>query len=515
MFEAATVATLCRGGAARAPERNAVEWDGGSRTFAALDRRTDALARHFQRHIGSPSARIGIYCANRIEWIEAYLAAHKAGIPVVPINHYYRSRELRHILDDAEVGFVVHDGTARDDEEVQRLLGTRTTLPVGEAYEQAAGAPGSAPVPWSGREDVIVYTSGTTAKPKGVVYTRATQVTSVFIPQISMGYDPSDRFLLFTPLAHRAAQPLLLCALILGATTFLLERYGPQALASAVHDRQITALTGVPTAMKDLLGLRRAAQLAPMPGVRHVLMSGESMPADLLAEIMALFPRARFGSAYGSSEAGLITFLDHEHQLAHPRSCGRALQGVEIRLSADDGRAVGTDQPGEVLVRAGVPGTYTVAAGYLGVGIAQSFVDTDGWFHTGDIATVDADGFYRIVDRKKDMILSGGMNIASKEVEEVIAAHPGVSEVAVTGEPDERFGERVVAWIVARDGLPRPDAAEIVAHVVSLAAPYKKPRAVRFVDALPRSVTGKVLKRELSASSLRTSDPVSTLEELT
>lgn len=455
------------------------------------------LARYLQQQVDGHGGRVGIYCANRVEWIEAYLAAHKAGIPVVPINHYYRSRELRHILDDANVSLVIYDGTADEDAEVRQLLASRKTLEVGAEYEDAASASGPPPVAWSGREDVIVYTSGTTANPKGVVYTRKTQVSSVFMPQMAMGYDPSDRFLLFTPLAHRAAQPLLLCALILGATTFLLERYTPQGLASAVNEREITALTGVPTAMKDLLGLRRAQQASLMPGVRHVLMSGESMPGDLLREIMALFPRARFGSAYGSSEAGLITFLDHEYQLAHPRSCGRALQGVGIRLEDEDGQEVGIQEPGEVLVRAGAPGTYTVAAGYLRRGGVESFVDSDGWFHTGDVATIDADGFYRIVDRKKDMILSGGMNIASKEVEEVIAAHPAVSEVAVIGEPDERFGERVVAWVVPRDGHPRPDAAEIVAHVIAHAAPYKKPRDVRFVDMLPRSATGKILKRAL------------------
>ncbi len=504
--EAASIAALCRGGARRAPERNAIEWDGGSLTFAALDRRTDALARHFQQRLEARLPRIGIYCANRVEWIEAYVAAHKAGIPVVPINHRYRGRELGHILEEASVSLVVYDGTAGDDAEVQQLLASRETLAVGDEYEHAARAPGDMPVAWTGREDVIVYTSGTTAKPKGVVYTSATQVTSVFMPQITMGYDPSDRFLLFTPLAHRAAQPLLLCALILGATTVLLGRYTPEALASAVCKRQITALTGVPTAMKDLLGLRRAEQTVPMPGVRHVLMSGESMPGDLLREIMALFPRARFGSAYGSSEAGLITFLDHEHQLAHPRSCGRALQGVDVRLEGEDGRAGGPEESGEVLVRAGTPGSYTVAAGYLGPGGVESFVDGEGWFHTGDIATVDAEGFYRIVDRKKDMILSGGMNIASKEVEEVIAAHPAVSEVAVTGEPDARFGERVVAWIVPRDGVPCPDEAAIVAHVVAHVAPYKKPRTVRFVDSLPRSATGKVLKRALPVPSPATAE---------
>ncbi|MGI8712292.1 MAG: class I adenylate-forming enzyme family protein [Solirubrobacteraceae bacterium] len=491
------VAALCRGGARRAPERVAVEWEGGAVTFAELDKRTDALARHLQGRL-STSARVGVYCENRVEWIEAYVAAHKAGIPVVPINHRYRSRELGHILAEAEIGLLVHDDTATDDPDVQRLIGGQEALTVGEQYDRVVSESGPPPEPRTGREDAIIYTSGTTSLPKGVVYTRETQLTSVFIPQITMGYDPSDRFLLFTPLAHRAAQPLLLCALILGASTYLLQRYTAEDLASAVQEHGITALTGVPTAVKDLLGLRRASAISSLPTVRHVLMSGESMPASLLRELMDLCLNARLGTAYGSTEAGLVTFLDHEHQLDRPRSCGRPLQGVQIRL-ADDGAPVGPGEPGEVLVRAGEPGSYTVAAGYLSAGETESFVDEQGWFHTGDVAEFDRDGFMRIVDRKKDMILSGGMNIASKEVEEVIAAHPSVAEVAVTGEPDERFGERVVAWIVPRDGASPPDPEEIVAHVVARAAGYKKPRVVHIVPSLPRSASGKVLKRTLKA----------------
>ncbi len=343
---------------------------------------------------------------------------------------------------------------------------------------------------------MIVYTSGTTALPKGVVYTGHTQVTSVFVPQLMAGYDPSDRFLLFTPLAHRAAQPLLLCALFIGATTRLLTTYSADALVAEIREHGVTVLVGVPTALKDLLVLLQRDEIEPLTGVRHLLMTGETVDAGLLGEIMSLFPHARFSSAYGSTEAGLVTYLDHEHQLSHPRSCGRALPGVEVRLVTEDGSDARNGEPGEILVRAGVPGTYTVAAGYLGAAGVEPFTDGDGWFRTGDIAVLDADGFYTIVDRKKDMILSGGMNISSREVEEVVASHPGVREVAVTGEPDTRFGERVVAWVVLQPGFD-VGSDEIIAHASSLAASYKKPSVVRFIDALPRSPTGKILKRAL------------------
>jgi long-chain acyl-CoA synthetase len=497
--QAATVARLCRGGARRAPDRLAIETESVGLTFAALDRRSESLA-HYLKDAIAPGQRVGIYCSNRVEWVETYIAAHKAGISAVPINHRYRARELEHILGEADLGLVVHDDTVLADGDLQALMVGVPTLPVGAAYEAAASGSSEPVEPRDSDEDLIVYTSGTTALPKGVIYTRLTQLTSVAVPQLVVGYDPSDRFLLFTPLAHRAAQPLLLCALFMGATTYLLTEYSPESLIAAINDRGITALVGVPTALKDLLRLHEGNGVEPMSRVRHVFLSGEGVGSDLLRDIMPLFPNARFSSAYGSTEAGLVTFRDHEHTLTHHRSCGRALQGVDVRLVREDGSDAAGTESGEVIVRAGKPGTYTVAAGYLGATGVESFTDADGWFHTGDVATVDGDGFYAIVDRKKDMILSGGMNIASKEVEEIVASHEGVLEVAVTGEPDPRFGEHVVAWVVRRDGSNVTEA-DIVAHVASQAASYKKPSVVRFVESLPRSPTGKVQKRALRVDS--------------
>ena len=298
--------------------------------------------------------------------VETYIAAHKAGISAVPINHRYRARELEHILGEADLGLVVHDDTVLADRDLQALMVGVPTLTVGAAYEAAASGSSEPVEPRDSDEDLIVYTSGTTALPKGVVYTRLTQLTSVAVPQLVVGYDPSDRFLLFTPLAHRAAQPLLLCALFMGATTYLLTEYSPESLIAAINDRGITALVGVPTALKDLLRLHERDGVEPMSNVRHVFLSGEGVGSDLLRDMMPLFPNARFSSAYGSTEAGLVTFRDHEHTLTHPRSCGRALQGVDVRLVREDGSDVAGTEPGEVIVRAGKPGTYTVAAGYLG-----------------------------------------------------------------------------------------------------------------------------------------------------
>jgi long-chain acyl-CoA synthetase len=273
-----------------------------------------------------------------------------------------------------------------------------------------------------------------------------------------------------------------------------LDRFSATELVRVVDEHGISVINSVPTALGDLLSLHRQESIPPMEAVRHVFQSGESLPVSTLSDIMALFPNARFGSAYGSTEAGLVTYLDHEDHLSRPRSCGRPLPGVDVCIRKDDGTVASIGEAGEILVRASEPGTYTVAAGYLDPG--EPFADADHWFHTGDMATIDEDGFYRIVDRKKDMILSGGTNISSKEVEEVIGSHPGVREVVVTGEPDERFGERVVAWIVEQPGV-RLSADQVRLHVAEHADPYKRPSVICFVDSLPRSATGKLTKRVL------------------
>ncbi len=217
----------------------------------------------------------------------------------------------------------------RDDARVQGALDSVGTLAVGDDFDRAAGGSAERVEPRETAEDVLVYTSGTTALPKGVVYTRATQVTSVFVPQMAVGYDPSDRFLLFTPLAHRAAQPLLLCALFMGATTRLLTEYSPAALVSAIRDRGVTALVAVPTALKDILGLRRAEELGPMPGVRHVFLSGESVGSHLLAGGRLLVPERALQLRVREHRGGTRDV---------PRSRGSARAHALVRPRAAGGR---------------------------------------------------------------------------------------------------------------------------------------------------------------------------------
>jgi acyl-CoA synthetase (AMP-forming)/AMP-acid ligase II len=198
----------------------------------------------------------------------------------------------------------------------------------------------------------------------------------------------------------------------------------------------------------------------------------------------------------------MASALPPEEFTTRPGSSGRALPGVELMVADLETGARSTAGSGEVLVRSGPPGSYAVGAGYVGAAAASPFTDPDGWFATGDIGTLDEDGWLSITGRSKDMILSGGFNIAAQEVEEVLRQHPGVRDVAVTGEPDERFGERVVAWVVRTPGDgDRLDGEELRTFTGTQMAGFKRPRVVRFVDELPRTATGKIAKWRLSADA--------------
>jgi long-chain acyl-CoA synthetase len=231
--------------------------------------------------------------------------------------------------------------------------------------------------------------------------------------------------------------------------------------------------------------------------LRRIIVATEAFPVPLKQELLALLPHAEIHSVFGSTEA-LVTNLSHAEQFTHPASVGRPLPGVEVRLVDDDGRDVPDGEVGELAVRSGPPGRFATLRGYFNRPEETAAAIRDGWFHTGDLARRDADGYLYIVDRKKDMVLSGGFNVYSKEVEAVLATHPSVGEVAVIGVPDEVYGEAVAAFVEPSAAGAR-DAQALIEHCRAQLAGYKKPKHVFFVDALPRNSTGKVLKNELRA----------------
>jgi long-chain acyl-CoA synthetase len=261
-----------------------------------------------------------------------------------------------------------------------------------------------------------------------------------------------------------------------------------------IEAERVTVAGMVPTILRMLLPhLRKHPEKCST--LRRLIVAAEAFPVPLKREIMELLPLAKIHCPYGLTEAA-VTNLGHAEQMSHPESVGRPLPGVEVRIADDAGRDVGEGEVGELLVRSGIPGRDAVFRGYLNRPEETAAAFRDGWFHTGDLARRDPEGYLYIVDRKKDMVLSGGFNIYSKEVEHALILHPDIADAAVIGVPDETFGEAVAAFVEARADA-RLTAEQVIEHCRAELASYKKPRHVYFVDTLPRNAVGKVLKNEL------------------
>lgn len=494
-----TVSEQLRWVAARRPAATAIVDADGELTFAQFDQRVRALAGHLAPHAGG---RVGLYLANRREWAEAFFACQLAGIGVVPINDRYQDREVRHLVEDAGITLLVSDAAGHRGDVLAGLRGDVDVLLVGEGYE-AALADGGPVRPYRNDESAVLYTSGTTALPKGVQLTQANQALGTFLgPAVLLGLTAADTVLISTPLGHRVGQVRLLGGLLTGGRTVLSADARPATLVEAVERHAVTVTGMVPTIARDLAfsGMPVGERLASL---RVLSVTGEPMTRELRETVARMLPGTELWTFFASTETGMATALPPEQFTSRPGSSGRALPGVELMVADLETGARASVGSGEILVRSGAPGSYAVGSGYIGAAAEGApFTDAEGWFATGDVGTLDEDGWLAITGRSKDMILSGGFNIAAQEVEEVLRQHPGVRDVAVTGEPDERFGERVVAWVVRTPGAGAPvDGEELREFTGARVAGFKRPRVVRFVDELPRTATGKIAKWRLAATT--------------
>lgn len=384
--------------------------------------------------------RIPIQLPNGIEFVERAYSAWAAGAAVVPIN-------VR--LTRGEIDFVLADAKAAVKSDADDCL--------------------------------ILYTSGTTGYPKGAVLTHASVVLqNVDHHVFAWGIGEDDVYLATTPLAHRAGVGRLVNALGLGGTLIIMEKFDAAEALALVERERVTVAGFPPTVIRMLLPLIKANP-ARCASLRRVIVSTEAFPAPLMREVSALLPGVEFHGVYGMSEAA-VSSASLAEQLARPGTAGKPLPGVEVKLAAD----------GELLVR----GKDVVMKGYFNRPEANAEAFRDGWFHTGDVARMDPEGYLYIVDRKKELVVSGGYNVYSKEVEQVLLRHPDIIDAAVVGVPDETYGEAVAAFIELRPGA-RLAAEFVIEHCRTQLAGYKKPRHVVFVDSLPRNSLGKVLKSEL------------------
>jgi malonyl-CoA/methylmalonyl-CoA synthetase len=454
--------------------KTALEWAGGKYTFGDLDARSNRMAHALRARGLKRGERLCVYLANRIELIDLYLAAIKLGAIFVPINILYREREISHILSDAEPRLYLTEAElAALEEEAARQPSTLDALHI----------EGDAPA-------ALVYTSGTTGTSKGAMLTHNNFAANAVNLMACWQITDRDRFLLALPLFHvHALGNGLHCWLMSGCRMRLLERFEHQTAAAQFLDFRPTLFFGVPTVYVRLLDT--PAEEAREIGSRmRLFVSGSApLPAQVLEEF-----RAKFGHTilerYGMTET-LMNISNPYAGERRPGSVGFPLPGVEVRIVDAEGKPVPYGETGEIHLKGP-----NVFAGYWRREDATRGAFAEGWFKTGDIATLSPDGYYTLSGRRSDLIISGGFNIYPREIEEFLAEQAEIAEAAVVGEPDRVRGEIPVAYVVVKEGCAF-DATALEERCREKLASFKVPRRIETTEKLPRNALGKVQKHLL------------------
>lgn len=439
----------------------------------------------------APQGRVAVWATPTTETAVAVAAAVLSGVPVVPLNPRSGERELAHIVADSQPGLLL----AGPGDELPDTVSGVPRADVAAHVEPRSGAGYPEPVPDSA-PGLIVYTSGTTGSPKGVVLSRRALAANLDALAEAWHWTEDDTVVHALPLFHVHGLVLgLLGPLRLGGTLHHLRHFSAEAVARALPGG--TVLFGVPTMYHRLADAVEAGDQPlndALSGAR-LLVSGSAPMSLHDHERLTRATGARVIERYGMTETLMNTAVrpDGPHR---PGTVGTPLPGVDVRLVDDDEQRIEAsdgETVGEIQVRG-----RNLFTEYLGRPDATTEAFAGGWFRTGDMAVRDSEGAYRIVGRRStDLIKSGGHRIGAGEIENALRELPGVADAAVTGEPDPDLGERIVAWVVRTPGGAEPAEEQIVEHVARQLSEHKRPRAVRFLDTLPRNDMGKVLKREL------------------
>jgi acyl-CoA synthetase (AMP-forming)/AMP-acid ligase II len=486
--------------ASRTPDKAMLVFEGEPTTYGQMAERTARLAGGLaERGVGRGDV-VALLAYNRPELLEAIFAANHLGAIAMPINWRLAAPEVRYILEHAGAKALVCDEALVElaDEATKGIEATlvRTCasghaegwVPLADLHgEPVACVPADA-------DDVhrLMYTSGTTGRPKGVMLTHANLAWKNFAHLVEFGFTGADLGLACGPLYHVGALDLTTTSLIAaGATTIIHRAFDAAAVAEEIERSRVTTVWLAPAMVNAILALPDV-EARDLSSVRLIISGGEKMPIPLIERIGRTFPSAWFADAYGLTETvSGDTFLVRGSVVAKLGSVGRPCLHLELDVWDDEGRSVPAGERGEIVLRGP-----KVFKGYWRDPEATARAFAGGWFHTGDIGVRAEDGYVFIVDRLKDMIVSGGENIAGSEVERVLYEHDAVLEAAVVGRPDERWGEVPVAYVVLRDGA-EATADELVEHCRGQLAKFKVPKDVTFLGALPRNPSGMVLKREL------------------
>jgi acyl-CoA synthetase (AMP-forming)/AMP-acid ligase II len=477
--------------------------DGGrTLTYAALNERASRLGNALVGAGLRQGDRVAVVLGNRLEYPEVAAGLGKVGMPSVPVNPRLTAPEMSYILEHSGAKAVILDDAlaAQAGPGIEKLgikvAYSMSGTTIGSDYERALdeASPSDARIEIDEKEPfTIAYTAGTTGKPKGVQISHRSRSLTFYLTALDWGLGPMRRTIAVAPMYHGAGFAFAYAAVYTGGTVQMLRAFDPEALLEMISRFRPHSVFLVPAHIQMLRAAGESIiRKHDTSSLEVVYVNAAPMPQELKVWFIGMFPKIGLYELYGSTEASIVTCLRPPDQLRKQRCVGPPWFMTEVKLLDDNKKPVAVGDRGELYSRSPF-----VFSGYLNDPEATAASTTeDGFFSAGDVATMDDENYIYIVDRVKDMILTGGVNVYPREIEEVLHGHPGVADVAVIGRPDEKWGERVVAVIVAR-GPGRPSPEELIAYCRGQLASFKLPKEVVYLDALPRNAAGKILKREL------------------
>ncbi len=469
------------------PENIAFASGGNDLTFRTLHERVGRIASALNKHGFKAGDRLALLLPNELEFIELVYACAWLGLIVVPLNTRLSEKEIDHVLVDATPhGFIRHSSLAAPTIQLpwERIIDTEPFDFEGDSDPKAVYDPDTV--------FTLIYTSGTTGLPKGVALTHANILANMDHVNYWMRYREGGVYLHAAPMFHIADFPFMFASPAFGTCQTTIPKFSPQAFCEIVEREHVTHTVMVPTMINILTQFPDLTKY-DLTSLERLGYGGSPIAPDLIHRIREIFPNVELVQVYGLSETGFLTGLQNqEHTENRLTSCGRACPGIEVRVVDDSGKEVEAGQPGELVARGA-----NVARGYWNNPKETSLAFRDGMFRTGDIGYQDREGFFYILDRLKDMIVTGGENVYSGEVEAVLYQHPAVREVSVFGIPDSKWGELVMACVVLKPGNALT-ADDLIAYARQSLAHYKIPRRIEFSETeLPKSGSGKILKKDL------------------
>lgn len=496
------------------PEKIVLKDDRISRTFPELDIRTNKIANAFLDMGVEKGDKVAVLLNNSVDFMEIYMAAAKIGIIIVPVSFRLVGKEIQYIVDNSDAStFIVQSREPSYIETIETIRSDLGKIPddryiaLGQvthtgylAYEQIVNAASeSSPEIKVENEDswILLYTSGTTGIPKGVVRSHRSYISFFLINEVEFGFTHDDYGAIMMPLSHVNSTFYSFVFTYIGAGCYVHREYGlnPEEVLALIDKEKITFTSLIPTHYAIIFDLpEEIKKKYDVSSMRTLLCSSAPARKSLKLQIMEFFPNVRLFEAYGSTEAGLVTTLRPEDQLKKLGSIGRECVGTDIiKLLDETGNDVPVGEVGELYSK----GPMMFDEYYrLPEKTTQAFQGD--YFTARDMVRMDEDGYYYIVDRKDNMIITGGEHVYPSEVEEIICQHPAVFDVAIIGVPDRKWGEAVKAVVILRDNMTTTEE-EIVEHCQGKMASYKKPKTVDFIlkEEMPRTSTGKILHRIL------------------